>query len=75
MEPMTRDDQALTRAPLMTTEQLASYLQVSPRTIEDWRLHGVGPSYVRVGKRIRYRPAAIEEWLVQEESRNAGRFE
>lgn len=70
MKPAARDGQHLKRAPLMTTEELASYPQLSPRTVEDWRLHGVGPSYVRIGKRIRYRPEAIEEWLVKEESRS-----
>jgi excisionase family DNA binding protein len=48
---------------LLSKEEAAELLGVSPRTLEDWRLHGTGPKGIRVGRRLRYRPADIERWL------------
>jgi transcriptional regulator with XRE-family HTH domain len=55
----------LLASPLLTTEQLAEYLgDVSTRTLEDWRLRGIGPDYVPLSpKMVRYRVAAVERWL------------
>lgn len=55
----------LLASPLLTTQQLAEYLgDVSTRTLEDWRLRGIGPDYVPLSpKMVRYRAAAVERWL------------
>jgi len=60
---------AFARNRLMTTEEVADYLQVPTRTVEDWRLRKVGPDFVRVGKHVRYRSTELDMWIVSKETR------
>ena len=48
---------------LLTTEQVASMLGLQPNTLAQWRMTGAGPRFLRLGRRVRYRPADIETWL------------
>ena len=50
---------------LLTPEEVADYLNISPRTIEGWRLSKKGPRFVRMGKHVRYRADHLEQWLSQ----------
>lgn len=48
--------------PEMTAAEL---LGLSIRTLQNWRVRGGGPRFVRISARcIRYRIADIEEWIV-----------
>lgn len=40
--------------------QLGRRWSLSPRTLERWRFHGTGPSYLKVGGRVLYRIVDIE---------------
>ena len=60
---MNRIDAATTRRRLMTPEELAEYLGVSLHCVYAWSSRGDGPKVVRVGARLRYRPADVEQWL------------
>ena len=44
-------------------DEAAHYLRSKPRTLEKWRLEGVGPAYVKVGHRVVYRRADLERWM------------
>lgn len=46
-----------------TEEQLAEALQVSVKTLQDWRYRGRGPAYIRVGGAVRYRASDVAAWL------------
>lgn len=59
---------AVERRPLGSTEQVAAYLQVSPRTLDDWAYRGTGPRFSRVGKHRRYRWPDVEQWLEAQSS-------
>ncbi len=48
---------------LYDTDWLAGVIGESPRTCERMRQEGTGPEFVKVGKRVLYRPSAVEEWL------------
>lgn len=49
---------------LMSTEDLADFLGVSVRTVEDWRSDRKGPPHVRIGPRtVRYRSDEVLFWL------------
>ena len=50
----------------LTTAELADRLGYSARTVDDWRLDGKGPPYLRLARGVRYRLADVEAW---EESR------
>lgn len=42
---------------------LAAELDVPERTLAQWRYHGRGPAFVRVGRHIRYRRGDVNAWL------------
>jgi len=48
---------------LLNTPAAAKRLGVMPSTLERWRCKGTGPSWIRVGHQVRYRPEAIEAYL------------
>jgi hypothetical protein len=41
--------------------------QITDGTLRNWRMKGIGPSYVKAGKAILYRATDLENW----ERRNA----
>ena len=49
---------------LIDTKAAAAYLGVAVATLTDFRLRGVGPNYIKVGRCVRYRRSDIEAWLV-----------
>ena len=57
-------EQPITRhCVLLKTAQAAVALDVSPRTLERYRVVGGGPRYVKVGRLVRYLPSDLERWL------------
>lgn len=48
---------------LLRDEQVAEWLQVSRRTLREWRYFRTGPAFVEVGGRIRYRSADVASYL------------
>lgn len=51
---------------LLTELQAAIFLTLSSRTLQAWRLKGVGPPYVRLGRAIRYRRSDLVAWLAKQ---------
>ena len=54
-------------ASLITAPVLASLLESTERTLSEWRIRGTGPAYIRVGRSVRYRPEAVDAWLLSQE--------
>jgi excisionase family DNA binding protein len=52
---------------LMTIAELAAKLQVPQQTLYAWRSRGEGPPGIRVGRHVRYRPDAVDAWLLSRE--------
>lgn len=52
---------------LLTQEQVAELLQIHPGTLENWRMRGEGPQFIKLGNKrrspIRYWRDAVEDWL------------
>ena len=48
---------------LLTTEDVAELLQLSPYSLMVWRSRGQGPAYVKVGRLVRYKRADVEAWI------------
>ena len=47
----------------LTTKDAAEFLKIGKSTLEQARLNGTGPKYVRFGpKAIRYRTVDLEAW-------------
>lgn len=51
---------------LLTPMEVAERLRVSTRTLEFWRHQGRGPAFVRLGKRVRYRPDDVEAFIAEQ---------
>ena len=49
--------------PLLCEDEAAKELKVRPQTMSAWRYRGTGPSYVRVGKLIFYKPSQLREYI------------
>ncbi len=47
----------------LTVPQVADYLQVKPRTLQDWRTRKVGPKWSKRGQIVRYRQSDVDEWM------------
>ena len=50
------------------TDEAAAFLRISPRTLGSWRSRGMGPTYVKVGRRVVYLQRDIVAWLYQQRS-------
>ncbi|MDQ8698159.1 helix-turn-helix domain-containing protein [Hyphomicrobium sp. LHD-15] len=52
---------------LLTTKEAARYLRLSSRTLEGFRVRGIGPRFIKAGSglrsRVLYHPADIRAWL------------
>ncbi len=45
------------------TRQAAELIGMSKRTLEKWRGEGTGPPFLKLGRRVLYSVADLEEWL------------
>jgi hypothetical protein len=48
---------------LWTTEELGMFLQLSEKTLRDWRYKGYGPPWIKMGKHVRYDVDAVLDWV------------
>jgi hypothetical protein len=55
----------------LTKEELAAELRRNPRTLDRWNVLGMGPPRTHVGRKVLYRRASVEKWLVAQEQRRA----
>jgi hypothetical protein len=46
----------------LVTVELSRRWHLSPRTLEQWRWKGIGPRYLKIGRRILYRLDDIEKY-------------
>jgi hypothetical protein len=49
-------------SPYMPQESAAAFLNLSPRTLERFRVEGRGPRFLKFGRRVMYRRADLEAW-------------
>jgi len=49
--------------PLLSVEQAAQYVGLSPKTLDGYRSQGKGPLFTAVGGRIVYRRSDLDAWL------------
>lgn len=57
--------QEVKKAELLTTEEVAALIKVSPATLVDWRHEQKGPRYYKMGREVRYKLSDIIKWEEQ----------
>jgi excisionase family DNA binding protein len=57
----------------LTRKECAAELGVADATLARWHTEGNAPPFVKIGKRILYRRAAVQAWLASRETGKAGR--
>ena len=50
-------------APLWTVEDVSTYLRIPVETLYQWRKKNTGPPASKVGRHLRYDPAAVTAWF------------
>jgi len=55
---------------VVTARTAARYVGLSESTLAKLRLNGNGPVYCKLGRRVLYRPAGLEEWLQSRTTRD-----
>lgn len=48
---------------LLTMNELAEYLGVRKKRLYEWSSSGIGPTPIKVGGGLRYRPSNVDRWL------------
>jgi predicted DNA-binding transcriptional regulator AlpA len=59
----SQERQMLSNERFFSTDELSRFLRVSTSTLAKWRLSGSGPRFVKLGHRVAYRQADIDEYL------------
>jgi excisionase family DNA binding protein len=54
---------------LLTANQVAEILSVTPRTVRDWLKEGRIPGIILPGGSIRFNPQVIESWIEKRTTR------
>ncbi|MGY4960294.1 helix-turn-helix domain-containing protein [Streptomyces sp. 900105245] len=49
----------------LTPDDIAEMFEVPKETVYQWRKKRVGPPGFRVGKYVRYDPAAVRDWVAE----------
>ena len=57
----------MTLQDLIPEADYAAQRGVSVRTVQRERAQRIGPPFIKIGRKIYYRPAAIEQWLIDRE--------
>lgn len=49
---------------LLDTHKAAEHLgDIQPNTLEGWRVKGIGPKFIKIGRLVRYRTDDLDQWL------------
>ncbi len=65
--PIPRANIGLPQSATLNVPEAAMYLGVSESALNTWRTRGKGPHYVRLGRKILYRFAALDDFLLSNE--------
>lgn len=50
-------------SPMLTPDEAARFLALSPKTLARWRWAGRGPSFVKLGSAVRYSQRQLDEFV------------
>ena len=62
--PIESEKQERLNSPYLTVEQAADYLRASKNYLDKLRVSGMGPLFVRLGRRkVLYRTSDLDKWV------------
>ena len=70
VQTVVNNPHTVSKPRLIDTVQLAEYLGNEVNTCEGWRLKGIGPQYIKVGRLVRYRIENVDQWI-ESQTRNS----
>ena len=70
VQTVVNNPHTVSKPRLIDTVQLAEYLGNEVNTCEGWRLKGIGPSFIKVGRLVRYKTQTVDLWL-ESQTRNS----
>ena len=47
----------------MTEKDVANLICITPRALQNWRLRGGGPEYVKIGRSVRYQRRDVMKFI------------
>lgn len=56
---------------LASRPEVAEYLDLPVRTLDQWAYRGTGPRFRKVGRHARYSWADVEQWLSEQQTGGA----
>ena len=57
--------------PYLRSVEAAAYLNISPRTLDRWRMTGQGPAFARInGRVVRYALDELDQWMQSNTARS-----
>lgn len=48
-------------------DKLSEVIDVPVPTIRSWRSRGGGPPFIKIGRKVKYRPTSVWKWLEEQE--------
>ncbi len=48
---------------LLNEAEAAQSMALSVRTLQAWRVRGEGPNFVKLGRRVAYRPSDLQKYI------------
>lgn len=54
----------------MDTVQAAKYLGLSKQRLEIWRVHGGGPTYIKLAQAVRYKKTDLDDFMAAHSCKN-----
>ena len=70
VQTVANNPHTVSKPRLIDTVQLAEYLGNEVNTCEGWRLKGIGPSFIKVGRLVRYKTQTVDLWI-ESQTRNS----
>lgn len=49
---------------LLMQREAAARLRLSERTLERYRVTGLGPKFIKAGRRVLYRQSDLDDWIM-----------
>jgi predicted DNA-binding transcriptional regulator AlpA len=51
------------RQGILDPDDLSAYIKIPKRTLYQWRVRGLGPKGIKIGRHLRYRQSDVDAWL------------